>query len=66
MWKAKNNKYYRGRTDRIAVSITESCDIDEFIAGFLHGNGVPDTDSNRQRIATAMTKYPGACAVAAA
>jgi hypothetical protein len=58
MWSAKNNKYYRGRADRMAVSINESLEVDDFIAQFILANHLPDMDSNRQRVATEMTKYP--------
>ena len=58
MWSTKNNKYYRGRNDPLAVSTTESCDVDDFIAQFILVNNLPDMDSNRQRVAAEMTKYP--------
>jgi hypothetical protein len=58
MWSTKNNKYYRGRTDRMAVSITESYEVDDFIAQFLRVNGIPDMEVNRKRIASAMSQYP--------
>jgi hypothetical protein len=58
MWTTKANKYYRGRTDRMTVSLTESCAVDEFIEQFLRANELPAIDSNRERIASAMTQYP--------
>ena len=58
MWSAKHNRYYRGRTDPIAVSVTESYEVDDFIDQFLRVNGLPDMDTNRERIAAAMTQYP--------
>ena len=58
MWSTKKNKYYRGRTDRMEVSITESYEVDDFIAQFLRVNGIPDMEVNRKRIASAMSQYP--------
>jgi hypothetical protein len=58
MWSAKHNKYYRGRMDRMAVSVTESYEVDDFIDQFLRVNNIPDMDTNRERIASAMTQYP--------
>ena len=58
MWSTKHNRYYRGRTDRMAVSITETYEVDDFIEQFLRVNNIPDMDSNRERIAAAMTQYP--------
>jgi hypothetical protein len=42
----------------MAISVTESYEVDEFIEQFLRVNDLPEIDSNRERIASAMTKYP--------
>ncbi len=58
MWSTKHNKYYRGRLDRMFVSLTESYEVDDFIEQFLRANNIPDMDTNRKRVASAMTQYP--------
>ncbi len=58
-WAAQDNKKYRGKIDRIYVSMTEHYEVDYYVGQYLKRKNYADTDANRAVIHKQMDLYPG-------
>ena len=58
-WNAQDNKKYRGKIDRIYVSMTESYEVDYYVGHYLKTRGYGDNDENRNVIHQQMDAYTG-------
>lgn len=58
-WQAQDNKKYRGKIDRIYVSMTEHYEVDYFIDHYLSSRSFNLHDGNRKIIGDWMDLYPG-------
>ena len=59
VWKSDDNKKYRGKIDRIYVSLTESWEVEYFIDHYLKTRGCYLTDENRSKVAHKLESTPG-------
>jgi len=58
-WENNDNKWYRGKHDRIRVSLTEDYEVEYFIDAYLKRRSADVTHANRTVIANKMEDYPG-------
>ncbi len=58
-WNRSDNKKYRGKIDRVFVSLTESWEVEYFIDHYLKTRGKDVSDSNRDLIADKLEGVPG-------
>ncbi|QGW22873.1 hypothetical protein GOM96_18355 [Stutzerimonas degradans] len=58
-WRKEDNKNYRGKIDRIYVSMTEQWEVEYFVDTYLRYRKAELTDDNRGIILAAMEKYDG-------
>lgn len=58
-WNQQDNKKYRGKIDRVFVSMTEYYEVDFFVEQYLKKNNYAVTDANRDIIHAHMETYPG-------
>ncbi|MBD8597805.1 MULTISPECIES: hypothetical protein [Pseudomonas] len=58
-WNRSDNKKYRGKIDRIFVSLTESWEVEYFIDHYLKTRGKDISDSNRDLLAAKLEDAPG-------
>jgi hypothetical protein len=58
-WNAHDNKKYRGKIDRIYVSLTETYEAEYFINEYLKTRNYAVTDENRHKVAVKMETFPG-------
>lgn len=57
-WSDHDNKRYRGKIDRIYVSMTESYEVEYFIDHYLTTRKLGVTNANRDKVANALNDYP--------
>lgn len=62
-WRKEDNKNYRGKIDRIYVSMTEKWEVEYFVDTYLKHRGAEVSDDNRGVILANMEKYPGSAPV---
>ncbi|NHW01965.1 hypothetical protein [Stutzerimonas degradans] len=58
-WRKEDNKNYRGKIDRIYVSMTEQWEVEYFVDTYLRYRKAELTDDNRGILLAAMEKYDG-------
>lgn len=58
-WRKEDNKNYRGKIDRVFVSMTEPWEVEHFVDTYLTTRGADLNDANRGVILNAMEDYPG-------
>ena len=58
-WNSSDNKRYRGKIDRIYVSLTEYYEVDYFIDQYLKKRRADLTDKNRDVVGSHMDSFPG-------
>lgn len=59
VWKSDDNKKYRGKIDRIYVSLTESWEVEYYIDHYLKTRSCALTDENRSKVAHKLESSPG-------
>lgn len=59
VWQSNDNKKYRGKIDRVFVSLTESWEVEYFIDQYLKTRGKALTDENRSKVAHKLEGAPG-------
>lgn len=59
VWKNDDNKNYRGKIDRVNVSLTENWEVEYFIDQYLKTRRRDLTDANRSLVAHKLEKAPG-------
>lgn len=59
VWKSDDNKKYRGKIDRIYVSMTEDWEVEYFIDHYLNARRYQLSDKNRSIIAHKLEDAPG-------
>ncbi|WP_210014325.1 MULTISPECIES: hypothetical protein [Pseudomonas] len=59
VWKNDDNKKYRGKIDRIYVSMTESWEVEYFIDHYLKTRKRGINDENRSLVAHKLEDLPG-------
>jgi hypothetical protein len=58
-WNTEDNKKYRGKIDRIFVSLTEYYEVNYYVGHYLTSRGYADTEMNRNVIHQNMDAYYG-------
>lgn len=58
-WPQQDNKRYRGKIDRIFVSLTEYYEVDYYVDHYLASRKYAVHDANREVIHRQMNLYPG-------
>lgn len=58
-WSSHDNKRYRGKIDRIYVSMTETYEVEYYIDHYLATRGFEISNKNRDIIASALEQCPG-------
>ena len=58
-WNDEDNKRYRGKIDRVFVSLTEYYESHYFIDHYLESHKSTVNAANRKVIGDAMDRYPG-------
>ena len=58
-WPQSDNQKYRGKIDRIFVSLTEGWEVDYYVDHYLKSRGYSQTDASRAVIHQQMELYPG-------
>ncbi|MDM3887037.1 hypothetical protein QSV36_15800 [Pseudomonas sp. BCRC 81390] len=59
VWSSNDNKKYRGKIDRIFVSLTESWEVEYFIDHYLKTRNCTLSDDNRSKVAHKLEGVPG-------
>ena len=59
VWKSDDNKKYRGKIERIYVSLTESWEVEYYIEHYLKTRGRSLSDENRSKVAHKLEGSPG-------
>jgi hypothetical protein len=59
VWKSDDNKKYRGKIDRVFVSLTESWEVEYYIDHYLKTRGRALTDDSRSKVAHKLEGSPG-------
>lgn len=62
-WRKEDNKNYRGKIDRIYVSMTEEWEVEYFVDSYLEHRGAALSDANRGVVLAKMEEYPGSAPV---
>jgi hypothetical protein len=58
-WSNHDNKRYRGKLDRIYVSMTEHWEVEYFIDHYLESRKAEISNNNRDIISDTLEKYTG-------
>lgn len=58
-WSSHDNKRYRGKIDRIYVSMTEEYEVEYFIDDYLESRKFAISNKNRDIITAALEEYQG-------
>lgn len=58
-WSSHDNKRYRGKIDRVFVSMTESYETAYYIDHYLETRGYNRSNESRDVIANALESFPG-------
>lgn len=58
-WSREDNKRYRGKIDRVFVSMTESWEVEYFIDHYLKTRGRDISNKNRDLVADKLENAPG-------
>jgi len=58
-WSTHDNKRYRGKLDRIYVSMTENYEVEYYIDHYLETRKFDISNKNRDIVADALEKYSG-------
>lgn len=58
-WSSHDNKRYRGKIDRIYVSVTESYEVEYYIDHYLESRRFDISNKNRDIITDALEQFPG-------
>lgn len=59
VWKSDDNKKYRGKIDRIFVSLTEDWEVEYYIDHYLVTRGQKLSEQNRSKVAHKLEDAPG-------
>ncbi|WP_176509429.1 MULTISPECIES: hypothetical protein [Pseudomonas] len=59
VWKSDDNKKYRGKIDRIYVSMSEEWEVEYFIDQYLKTRNYKQNDENRSIVAHKLEHAPG-------
>ncbi|KEZ72795.1 hypothetical protein C5I_0117355 [Pseudomonas syringae pv. syringae FF5] len=59
VWKSDDNKKYRGKIDRVFVSLTEYWETEYFIDHYLKTRGCAVSDENQSKVAHKLEDAPG-------
>jgi hypothetical protein len=58
-WSSHDNKRYRGKIDRIYVSMSETYEVEYYIDHYLESRGFDISNNNRDIVAGALEQFPG-------
>lgn len=59
VWRSEDNKKYRGKIDRIYVSMSETWEVEHFIEQYLKTRNYQLTEENRSLVAHQLEHAPG-------
>ncbi len=58
-WSSHDNKRYRGKIDRVFVSMTETYEVEYYIDHYLESRGFDISNKNRDVITDALEQFHG-------